>query len=88
MFIAAVLAVAGRSGLGDFIAGLLLGVGIGVLVGPAVRSWLTQREWAEASRRARLTDRVLTRMEEDARRDLHRRLHRHDNRKAGRPWRA
>jgi hypothetical protein len=83
MFTAAVLAAAGRSGLGAFIAGLLLGVGIGFLVGPAVRSWLTHREWAEASRRARLTDRVLARMEEDA----HQPLSRQDKGRAPRPWR-
>ncbi|HEV8681630.1 MAG TPA: hypothetical protein VGS09_02475 [Actinomycetota bacterium] len=83
MLTVAILAAAGRGGYGDFIAGLLIGAGIGFLLGPAARSWLIHREWAEASRRARLTDEVLARMEEDAHQDLDR----HDNRRTQRPWR-
>jgi hypothetical protein len=50
----------------SFVAGLLVGIGIGFLLGPAVRSWLAFREWADASRQARLTDDILSRMERDA----------------------
>ena len=57
---------AGGNGSGDFVVGLLLGLCIGVLVGPALRSWLSYREWADASREARLADRLLERMEIDA----------------------
>ena len=57
---------AGGTGSGDFVVGLLVGCCIGVLVGPAFRSWQIYREWAEASREARLADRLLERMEIDA----------------------
>jgi hypothetical protein len=63
---ASVLAAGGGSGYGDFIAGLLTGASIGFLLRPAVRSWLAHREWTEASRQARLTDKVLARMQQDA----------------------
>jgi hypothetical protein len=82
MFTEAILAAAGNGGYGVFIAGLLIGAGIGLLVAPAVRSWLIYREWAEASRQARLTDKVLSRMEQDARRDSHRQR----NREPRRQW--
>jgi hypothetical protein len=59
---------AGGSWYGSFVAGLLVGIGIGFLLGPAVRSWLAFREWADASRQARLTDDILARMERDAQR--------------------
>lgn len=49
-----------------FVVGLALGGFTGFLVGPAVRSWLAHREWAEASREARLADRLLERMEIEA----------------------
>ena len=57
---------AGANGSGDLIVGLLVGCCIGILVGPAFRSWQVYREWAEASREARLADRLLERMEIDA----------------------
>jgi hypothetical protein len=56
--------VAAGSTSGGFIAGLLIGVALGFLVRPAVRSWVASREWAEASRRARLTDEVLAHMDD------------------------
>jgi hypothetical protein len=55
---------------GGFIAGLLIGIAVGFLVRPALRSWVAAREWAEASREARLTDEALARME-DALQDDH-----------------
>jgi hypothetical protein len=58
---------AGGGWYASFIAGLLVGIGIGFLLGPAVRSWLAFREWADASRQARLADDILSRMERDAR---------------------
>ena len=57
---------AAANGSGDLIVGLLVGCCIGILVGPAFRSWQVYREWAEASREARLADRLLERMEIDA----------------------
>lgn len=57
---------AGGSGSGDLVVGLLVGCCIGILVGPVFRSWQIYREWAEASREARLADRLLERMELDA----------------------
>jgi hypothetical protein len=46
-----------------FLSGLVLGVLLGILLGPVIRLWLTWREWAEASREARLTEAVLKRMD-------------------------
>jgi hypothetical protein len=57
--------VAARSGSGDLIVGLLIGIAIGFLAGPILRHWLAWREWTEASREDRLTDDLLTRLEED-----------------------
>jgi hypothetical protein len=59
-----VAAVGGGSG--DLVVGLLVGACIGVLVGPAFRSWQSRREWVEASHEVRLADRLLERMEIDA----------------------
>lgn len=50
---------------GQFVAGLLIGVFLGLLVGPILRSWLAWREWVEASREADLTERFLARWEEE-----------------------
>lgn len=60
------LAAGGGNGYGAFLAGLLTGACLSLLLGPAVRSWLAHREWTEASRQARLTDKVLARMQQDA----------------------
>lgn len=51
------------AGVGEFLSGLALGLVLGLLVGPLLRFWLTWHEWAAASREARLTERVLERME-------------------------
>jgi hypothetical protein len=61
-----IIAATPTDGAGDLVVGLLIGLCIGFLVGPAVRSWLTHREWVEASRQALLAERVLARMEVDA----------------------
>jgi hypothetical protein len=50
---------------GPFLAGLAIGVFLGLLVGPLLRSWVAWREWVQASREADLADRFLTRMEQD-----------------------
>jgi hypothetical protein len=42
--------------------GLLLGVVIGLVISPFLRSWLAWREYAEASREARLAEDLLRRM--------------------------
>ncbi|MGH2674966.1 MAG: hypothetical protein ACRDKA_08830 [Actinomycetota bacterium] len=42
--------------------GLLVGIAIGLLLGPVLRSWLTWREYFNASREARLQEEVLRRM--------------------------
>jgi hypothetical protein len=57
---------AGVDSSSGFVVGLALGGFTGFLVGPAIRSWLAHREWAEASREARLADRLLERMEIEA----------------------
>jgi hypothetical protein len=59
------IVAAGGNGSGDLVVGLLIGCVIGVLVGPAFRSWQMYREWADASREARLADRLLEKMELD-----------------------
>jgi hypothetical protein len=61
-----VVSVVAAGGNADLVVGLLLGAGIGFLVGPGIRSWAAYREWAEASREARLADRLLERLEIDA----------------------
>jgi hypothetical protein len=53
-------------GSDGFLVGLLIGGGLGLLAGPAIRSWLAFREWEHASREADLADRLLERMEADA----------------------
>ena len=68
-----------------FVVGLALGSFTGFLVGPIVRSWLAHREWAEASREARLADRLLERMEIEA--DGDREPHEVDER-VGSTWRT
>lgn len=79
---------AGGNGSGDLVVGLLVGCCIGILVGPAFRSWQVYREWAEASREARLADRLLERMEIDADLDGHDDLARSDDTAAGSTWQA
>jgi hypothetical protein len=50
---------------GQFVAGLLIGVFLGLLVGPVLRSWLAWREWVEASREADLAERLLAHLEQE-----------------------
>jgi hypothetical protein len=47
----------------DLLVGLGLGLFLGLLVSPVIRSWLTWREWVSASREADLVADVLDRME-------------------------
>jgi hypothetical protein len=55
---------------GQFLAGLIIGVFVGLLLGPLLRSWLAWREWVDASKEADLTERFLARWEdEDSRSD-------------------
>jgi hypothetical protein len=42
--------------------GLVIGILVGLLLGPALRSWLAWREYVEASREARLHEEILRRM--------------------------
>jgi hypothetical protein len=49
-------------GFGGFLWGLLIGVGIGFLAGPAVRYLIAWHAWSEASAQARLTEPVMKRM--------------------------
>lgn len=79
-----ILAITG-AGVGGFLAGLLVGVGLGLLVGPAIRSWLAYREWEDASREADVADRLLERLEADAARFEERTEP--DRRTAGAAWR-
>lgn len=82
----ALLAVRGL-GLDGFLVGLLVGGGLGLLAGPAIRSWLAFREWQDASREADLTDRLLERMEADAVRFEERADPDPDRPRAGTAWR-
>jgi hypothetical protein len=50
---------------GQFVAGVIIGVFLGLLLGPILRSWLAWREWVEASREAELTERFLARWEDE-----------------------
>jgi hypothetical protein len=74
------------SGSGDFVVGLLVGLCIGILVGPAFRSWQIYKEWVEASREVRLADRLLERMEIEADRNGHADPARTDDISAGSTW--
>jgi hypothetical protein len=65
MDLLSVVAAVGNGG-GDLVVGLLVGACVGVLVGPAFRSWRSRREWLAASHEVRLADRLLERMEIDA----------------------
>jgi ADP-ribosylglycohydrolase len=69
MNITAIQAAAANGGDADFVVGLIVGACLGFLIGPALRSWLSYREWAEASRQERLVDQLVTRMESDGERD-------------------
>jgi hypothetical protein len=60
------LELAAVTGSADLLVGLVLGLCIGLLVAPAFRSWQVYREWQEASREARLTERLLRKLEVDA----------------------
>ncbi|HZD16618.1 MAG TPA: hypothetical protein VE669_00605 [Actinomycetota bacterium] len=55
--------VASVAAVGVFLVGLGVGVVVGLVVGPAIRFWLTRQEWKRASREARLTEDVLDRMD-------------------------
>jgi hypothetical protein len=77
---------AGGNGSGDFVVGLLVGCCIGILVGPAFRSWQIYKEWVVASREARLADRLLERMEIDADLNGHADLPRSPDTAPGSTW--
>ncbi len=42
--------------------GLIVGIAIGLLLGPALRSWLVWREHVDADREARLHEEILRRL--------------------------
>jgi hypothetical protein len=44
------------------LAGLLIGFILGLVIGPVLRSWLTWREYLDASREARLHEETMRRM--------------------------
>jgi hypothetical protein len=44
--------------------GFLLGIVVGLLIGPLFRSWLAWREYVDASREARLHEEILRLMSE------------------------
>lgn len=49
----------------DLLVGVLIGVGLGLIAGPLLRTWLIVREWDETSREARLTDELMSRLDRD-----------------------
>lgn len=63
MAIVSLLAV-GR-GSDSFVAGLLLGAALGLLLGPGFRSWLIRRELSDAARQDRLAGEALAQMERE-----------------------
>lgn len=46
--------------------GMLIGCCLGIVTGPGFRAWQTHREWVDASREARLVDRLLSGLEAEA----------------------
>ncbi|HEX6261984.1 MAG TPA: hypothetical protein VF097_03950 [Actinomycetota bacterium] len=60
--------VASLGEIAEFLAGLAVGVLIGVVLAPLVGFWVRRHEWKEASRKARLTEDVLDLMDSMARR--------------------
>jgi len=60
------LLAAASGGRADLVVGLLLGLCLGLLVGPAFRAWQIHREWIDASKEARLTEQLLQELDEDA----------------------
>lgn len=62
MTFAAAFALSPANGSADLVAGLVIGAALGFLAGPVVRHLLAVREWAAASREARLTDELLSRL--------------------------
>lgn len=46
------------------VTGLIVGFVLGLLVGPILRSWLTWKQYVEASREAQLHDEILRLMSE------------------------
>ncbi|HYZ11403.1 MAG TPA: hypothetical protein VE962_05865 [Actinomycetota bacterium] len=44
------------------LVGLIVGIAIGLLLGPALRSWVVWREHVEADREARLHEEILRRL--------------------------
>ncbi|HWL91543.1 MAG TPA: hypothetical protein VNP90_09300 [Actinomycetota bacterium] len=85
MHITSIMAAGGTGGAG-FVVGIVLGGFIGFLLGPVIRSWQAYREWSDASREARLADRLLERMELDA--DLDEGPRQVDDRVLGSTWRT
>lgn len=69
MHMMAFQAAAANGGDADFLVGLIVGACLGFLIGPALRSWLSYREWAAASRQERLVDELVSRMENDVEHD-------------------
>lgn len=79
-------AAAGAHADSGFVVGLVLGGFTGFLVAPAIRSWQAYREWTNASREARLADRLLEHMGIDA--DLDEGPREVDDKVLGSTWRT
>lgn len=52
--------------LWPFLSGLVVGVFVGLALGPVIRSWLAWREWRDAARQASLTHEMVRLLEADA----------------------
>lgn len=55
----------------DFLAGLVVGTGVGILVDPRLRAYIADAQWRSGSDIGRLTDDLLERLRGPDPRDAH-----------------
>jgi hypothetical protein len=62
----------------DFLAGLVAGTGLGIIVDPRLRGYIADKQWRSGIDLGALTNELLERMRADDPRDTHERLPRRD----------